>query len=477
MRSLTLVMLGLGLVGTGSASAASSFYIRGGGDGHGVGLSQYGAYGYAQHGKDYRFILAHYYEGTAIGQTDPSQTVRVLIRTGSASFTGANHVGKKRLNPSATYSVRLLSTGALGVFDSSGKKVVSGASPVQVTGPGPLRVPGSGTYRGALEFRPDGSGHVATIDAVDLEDYVRGVVAAEMPADWSAQALEAQAVAARTYAITTGVGGNGYQLYSDTRSQMYQGVSGETPSTDAAVAATRGQVVTYNGRPVVTYFFSSSGGHTENIENVWLGSAPEPWLRGVDDPYDGTGGDPYHRWVVQLSPAQAARKLGSLVKGRLLGVDVTQWGVSPRVVAAQVVGTRGKTTVSGPQLQHIFGLMSTYMAFANISTSTGTSGTSGGAGQSGGASPGAGQLPTHGTLAVAAAAFEAVAPGPPVLQGTVFPAGRGAAVTVQRLGRGKWRAAGTTRLRAHGAYSYRVSHPGRYRVVWDGLDGPAITVR
>ena len=100
-----------------------------------------------------------------------------------------------------------------------------------------------------------------------------------MPSSWAAAALEAQAVAARTYAITTTVDGNGYDLYSDTRSQMYGGVSAETPSTDAAVAATSGQVVTYDGKPVVTYFFASSGGHTESIQNVWAGATPEPWLR------------------------------------------------------------------------------------------------------------------------------------------------------------------------------------------------------
>ena len=113
-----------------------------------------------------------------------------------------------------------------------------------------------------------------TVNAVGLDDYVRGVVAAEMPSSWAAAALEAQAVAARTYAITTDVGGNGYDLYPDTRSQMYGGVEAETPATDAAVAATGGQIVTYDGKPAVTYFFASSGGHTESIQNVWAGATP-----------------------------------------------------------------------------------------------------------------------------------------------------------------------------------------------------------
>src|ERR1700759_1474272 len=149
---------------------------------------------------------------------------------------------------------------------------------------------------------------------------------------------------------------------------MYGGVAAQTPSTDAAVAATRGQVVTYQGVPVVTYFSSSSGGYTESIQNVWPGSTPEPWLVGVPDPYDGTAGNPNHHWSFNLSLNQAAAKLGHLVKGQLLGIQVVKHGVSPRVRLADVVGTKGKTRVTGQQLQSAFGLQTTYAAFTTIST-------------------------------------------------------------------------------------------------------------
>ncbi len=119
-----------------------------------------------------------------------------------------------------------------------------------------------------------------------LEDYLRGVVPAESPAVWPAAALQAQAIAARTYAITTNVGGNGFTQYPDTRSQMYRGVIAEKPTSDDAVKATRGQIVTYAGKPVVTYFFSTSGGQTENVENAFRGAKPQPWLKSVDDPFD-----------------------------------------------------------------------------------------------------------------------------------------------------------------------------------------------
>ncbi|HZU59775.1 MAG TPA: SpoIID/LytB domain-containing protein, partial [Solirubrobacteraceae bacterium] len=298
-RYLTASLLVLAL-GAPSARAASELYITGGGDGHGIGMSQYGAYGYALHGWTYRQILAHYYQGTAIGSTDPSQIIRALIAVGNPSFSGASSAAgvnghTTQLSSSQNYSVRNATKGQLNIYSQSGALVATFNPPLSVSGSGPVYSAWHGWYRGTLEFRPSGAS-VQTVNAVDLEDYLRGVVAAEMPASWSTQALEAQAVAARTYAITTSVNGNGYTVYSDSRSQVYRGVSAETSSTDAAVAATRGQIVIYQGSPAVTYFFASSGGHTEDIQNVWLGSTPEPWLQGVSDPYDDSGGNPYFRW-------------------------------------------------------------------------------------------------------------------------------------------------------------------------------------
>jgi stage II sporulation protein D len=234
------------------AGMAATFFIRGGGDGHGIGMSQYGALGYAEHGTDYAGILAHYYTGTALGTVSPTQVVRVWLASGAASFSGAdaapNHT---KLDPAWVYTVKPAPGGQLVIVDPHGKPVGHFGAPLAVTGSGPLTVPGVGSYLGALEFRPSGAG-VQTVNAIGLDDYVRGVIADEMPASWPAAALEAQAVAARTYAITTGVAGAGYSLYPDTRSQMYGGVGAETAATDAAVAATRGQVVTYASRPSPT---------------------------------------------------------------------------------------------------------------------------------------------------------------------------------------------------------------------------------
>ena len=458
------------------ASAASTFYVQGAGNGHGVGMSQYGAYGYALHGKSYRWILAHYYRGTTLGTANPRQTVTVLLSTGSAAFSGATKAGTKKLKAGKTYVVAPNADGTLTLAPvGGGKKITELAAPLTVSGPGPLDLAGLGQYRGSLEFRPDGSGGIETVNAIGLEDYVRGVIAAEMPANWSAEALKAQAVAARTYAITSDAGGSDFDLYADTRSQMYGGVAAETPTSDAAVAATRGQIVTYHGAPVVTYFFSSSGGQTENVQNVWPGSTPEPWLRGVVDRYDGAGGDPYHRWSYQLSMGAAAAKLGSWVKGKLVGIKVTQHGVSPRIITAEVVGTKGTTTVTGGELEQAFGLLSTWASFTTISTAPGR------------AVAGAAGVPRSRHQPVSAQARAVMALVPLVdelvgavagLHGKVYPAPAPAhsKIAVQLRTRHGWRTVIRARVGAGGAYDAALPGPGTYRVVYGGLSGPSVTV-
>ena len=189
-----------------------------------------------------------------------------------------------------------------------------------------------------LEFAPTVLKGMSVINSVPLDAYLQGVVPAESPASWPAEALKAQAIAARTYAITTAKSDD-FDHYADTRSQVYKGVGIETAATNAAVADTRGQVVTYNGQPVVTYFFSTSGGKTEDVENTTLGNAPEPWLKSVDDEYDGVS--PRHRWTMKLTMAQAARKLGGLVRGTFKGIKVTRRGASPRIMSAEIVGSKG----------------------------------------------------------------------------------------------------------------------------------------
>ncbi len=469
MRACVLgLSIAAALVLAGPASAASTLYVSGGGNGHGIGMSQYGAYGYALHGWNYRQILAHYYTGTAIGNTDPNQTVRVLLGSGSAAFAGATHAGNKKLNPSLTYWVRPNADGSLTLVNQAGKKVGTFSAPLTATGPGPLSVAGDGSYRGSLEFRPTGSGGVYTVNAVGLDDYVQGVIGAEMPATWAPEALKTQAVAARTYAITTDVSGSFFNLYPDTRSQMYQGIAAETPATVAAVAATSGQIVTYNGAPAVTYFASSSGGHTENIEDAWPGSAPDPWLRGVPDPYDGAGGNPYHHWTLDMNLSAAKARLGRLLKGKLIGIRITARGASPRIMTANVVGTGGTTSVTGSELQSAFGLLSTLASFTTISSAP--------AQLPADLTVGPGESSNLAMIAQIKRLHGLATRVVPTLRGTIFPAVKGTVAAIQALAGAHWHTSFLVRLATGGGYEVRVHTAGTYRVTYRGLSGPSVVV-
>jgi stage II sporulation protein D len=199
------------------------------------------------------------------------------------------------------------------------------------------------------------------VQAIPLEQYVRGVVSAEMPASWPAAALEAQAVACRTFALTAHAGGAKFDVYDDSRSQVYKGKLAETEQTNAAVAATAGQIVTYGGVPVVTYFFASSGGRTESVQDSFLGSAPQPWLVGVADPYDQ---GPLHSWRLTLPFETAAARLKGLYSGAFTGIEVIKRGTSPRIVAANVMGSDGQQQVSGPDVAARLGLYDTWAYFS-----------------------------------------------------------------------------------------------------------------
>jgi stage II sporulation protein D len=268
---------------------------------------------------------------------------------------------------------------------------------------------------------------------------------------------------------------------------MYRGVAAERPSTDAAVAATAGQVVTYGGQPVTTFFFSTSGGKTENVENSFVGAAPKPWLKGVDDPYDDLA--PRHRWKPQtLTTTQAAAKLRGLVKGRFRGINVIQRGVSPRIVRAQVVGTKGTTNVTGPQLRSRFGLFDTWAFFTTV-TSSGKRAALGPETPatpstpitpSGGVAPAATTTPTGGTPGTvrAAAVRRVTRPTGPVVSGRIDPATPGGRIRVERRAGKRWVLAVDAQLQADGRYAVAVPGPGVYRVRYaSDVVGPDVRVR
>jgi len=346
-----------------SASASVSWLVKGHGFGHGVGMSQYGAYGYAKHGKDYRFILGHYYSGTSIGQVDGVRIVRVLldISGGDVGFSGATSACGQALDPSRSYEAHR-SGSSVKLRSSAGAPLADCGRKLRAAGHGRIAIAGIGTYRGALEVVPTDSdaGALNAINALPVDQYVKGVIPNESPPSWPAAALEAQAVAARSFALSVNVGGNGFGLYNDTRSQVYNGLESETASTDAAADATRGQVLMYGGKIAETYFSACSGGHTESVQNVFFGPAI-PYLVGVPDPYDYYC--PLHDWTLKFSGSEISSKLGSYLDGSLKKVVVTQRGASPRIVWAKLYGTGGVTKARGDQLEAALGTYSDWMSF------------------------------------------------------------------------------------------------------------------
>src|SRR5215217_1285517 len=335
-------------------------------------MSQYGAYGYALEGASYPGILAHYYTGTTLSEA-PARPVRVLLQPVDPYIRvrGATSVDGTELSSGTTYVARRSGSSVV-VRTAGGRRVGTFSAPARFEGAGePLRLLGpalngisSGLYRGAIEVLPDGGG-VTAINAIDLDDYVRGVVAGEMPSSWPLEALKVQAVAARTYALATRKTSGSFDQYPDTRSQVYRGVSGESVSSDAAVRDTAGRIVTYSGEPAVTYYFSTSGGHTENVEFSFVGSLSKPWLVGVPDPYDTVS--PYHRWQLTFSAARLDRALGA--PGRFRRLKVLERGVSPRVVRARVIGSAGSRTVTGPQVRAALGLRDTWFTHYRVASS------------------------------------------------------------------------------------------------------------
>jgi stage II sporulation protein D len=482
MRRSAVAALACLAIPASAHAAKSSFVIKGAGFGHGIGLSQYGADGYALHGFDYQTIVGHYYQGTGLSVVSPAPTIRVLLQSTSApSFTGASDASGRNLDPAKTYSVVRAGGNSVALRSPTGRKLATFDGTLRVTGSSPLRLNGmagngvrSGRYRGALEFRAGLFSGVSAINAIGLEDYVRGVVSAESPASWPAAALEAQAVVARSYAVTTDAGSatDGFTAYPDTRSQMYRGVAAEFPSTEAAVNETKGEVVTYAGKPVVTYFFSTSGGETENVENSFVGALPRPWLRGVKDPFDSVS--PRHRWgPYRMTLAQAGARLGGLVKGRFRSIKVLERGVSPRVVRAQVVGTRGRTDVTGAELRRRFGLYDSWAYYTSITSKTKKTAPTSPASP---ANDGAGSAdPSSGGTAPTAPAGTARA-GRTLLSGAITPARRGAWVRVQRRVAGRWVTYAWTKAGAGGRYSVHVAAAGTYRVLYRGAPGPDVTV-
>jgi len=369
VRSRAALVLALGATALAAPAAAegAGWMIHGRGFGHGVGMSAYGVYGLARHGSEYRQILARYYQHTRLSHVH-GRHVKVLLASGLASvrFSKANAACGVHLRSHRAY--QFVPGGHGVVLATKAGATIKPCGPTGAASGGPIHVLDRGTYRGRIIAR--GGGGIELTNRVPLEGYVEGVVPNEFFASWPQPALRTEAVAARTFAIAS-PGHGSFDVYDDTRSQVYGGKGTETPATDHAVHASRGKVVSYRGRPVTTYYSSTSGGHTEDVQFAFIGATPEPWLVGVKDPYDKLS--PYHTWRRTLSAGTMASELSGLFSGHLKGIHVLKHGVSPRIVYARVIGSRGSSRVSGPTLEGRLGLMSTWERFKRVGGAVKTS--------------------------------------------------------------------------------------------------------
>jgi stage II sporulation protein D len=324
-------------------------------------MSQYGALGQAKAGRTYDQILAYYYTGTALGPA-ATKEVRVLLAEGRSAVSVASTV--KLTVTDATGQAFKLPPGPLTLRpdltlpsdDGASGPVRRPVSPLTLApakASAPLALDGR-QYRGKLQVSSQG-GYLRVVNVLALESYLQGVVAGEMPHSWPAEALKAQAVAARSYALANLVKGKSFDLYADVRSQVYTGVAGEKPTTTEAVKATAGEVVLYGGKVASTLYFSSSGGKTASAADVF-GTAI-PYLVSRPDPWDK--GSPYLRWGPVLLGARTVQsKLG--VDSRVVDAQIVPTP-SGRIRSLALVTTAGTESVPASLVRTALGLRSTWI--------------------------------------------------------------------------------------------------------------------
>lgn len=197
-------------------------------------------------------------------------------------------------------------------------------------------------FRGDLTILAD-SKSLSVINNIPIEQYLYGVVPKEMPPNWAKEALKAQAVAARTYAlyIKGKSADKPYDVESTTTSQVYGGFDSEKEGSNLAVDETRGQVITYNGRLIVAYFHSSSGGHTEDSKNVW--TADIPYLKGIPDSFSANIPNGEWKFFVSYNDMQNRLNQYGLNIGQISGLNVAGKSRSGRLLRVRVIAKNGTT--------------------------------------------------------------------------------------------------------------------------------------
>ncbi len=399
---VTAIVLVAVVLGGSAANAADTFRFHGSGYGHGIGMSQWGAYGLANKGWSYQRILTHFYSRTRVVHSSSlPKTIRVGLTSGRTKIhltakngpvnlwlEGPGTAFVAKIPRGQTWTVSAARTSRTYAIRDETGVLVGG---VRWGGPArPLFATFSGT--GARVFVPEaddvwhqgftyayGFLEFDLINCADrcverltielpFERYLRGL--GEMPSSWPAAALRAQAVGARTFA-TYKIRRYGLRTDCDCHlldgagDQVYVGWGKEAGPDGtrwvAAVNQTAGEVVTYNGAVIQAFYAASDGGYSENVEDVWHGGNPAyaiPYLRGVCDPGEYTSANPWTDWMRSFTASNMSSRLGPYTGGigTITRFTNVQRGVSGRIVSAVARGTTGSAVVAGSELRSALGL-------------------------------------------------------------------------------------------------------------------------
>lgn len=363
MRRLAPIVLALAAVVTATTLQAAPaplgapvFVLTGGGYGHGVGMAQYGALGQAQAGRSYEEILAFYYPGTELAKA-PVTRVRVLLAEGVKAVRVSSDIPFRVQGAKGTALV--VDPGTI-TFGPALKPVIAGK---RVPLAGPVTVsPGNGSqlrlgdvpYRGQLVIDKV-PGALRVVNTLGLDAYLLGVVPGEVPKEWPEEALKAQAVAARSYAVASLLENKPYDLYADVRSQVYRGFAGEAPTTTRAVRQTGGRILVYDGEVATTFYYSSSGGRTASAVDVF--GLELPYLQTTDDPWDEVS--PHHVWPPKILTASVLKRaFGLTAPVTDIVLDPTPSG-RPSVV--RIITGKAELAMKPTDVRSRLGLRSTLM--------------------------------------------------------------------------------------------------------------------
>jgi len=367
-----------------SLAQQEEYVFQGSGWGHGVGMCQYGARGMAEHGFSYAQILTYYYQGTQVSGWSCPTAIRVGLLEGvpniqlvaeSGSFilyTSAGDIPGGVVTPGGVWTVAANENGQFFIVPPDGTWLNNTNyggiyDPIYIKGSSDgdvLRLPQNGNRAVShlsgyvpLELNVYGGPISYSMRAILIswfETYLKGL--AEIPGSWPLEAVKAQAVAARSYAVRS-MGKHAHSNYDICDEVHCQYYSGYDKEQDAGwvqgVDATAGQVLTYGGQVAQCFYSSSCGGHTDNNEDVWNGT-PVPYLRGVPDPYCMDEANPHAHWTVTYTRGEMEALLnahsGSYI-GSLYSMDLSDRTPSGRVRTATFTGSAGSKTITGEQLR------------------------------------------------------------------------------------------------------------------------------